>query len=192
MPNNKIKFGIDIDGTVTSPSALIPHINQGFNVNLTLADIKEYDLTRAFDVDPVVFSKWWKTVEEEIYATSPIHTTAAKVLTDWQHQFELLYISARATQYTTTTKQWFEQHQVPFDELHCIGSHEKVATAKRLQVEAFFEDKHDNAVAIYEELGIPVLLFDTPWNQEPIPSGVIRVDNWQQANEQIRRIFHTL
>ncbi|HEY4578867.1 MAG TPA: hypothetical protein VIG63_03335, partial [Savagea sp.] len=68
MPNNKIKFGIDIDGTVTSPSALIPHINQGFNVNLTLADIKEYDLTRAFDVDPVVFSKWWKTVEEEIYA----------------------------------------------------------------------------------------------------------------------------
>ena len=44
-----IRFGIDIDGTVTSPTSLLPHINSAFKTNLELDDIKEYDLTKAFD-----------------------------------------------------------------------------------------------------------------------------------------------
>jgi uncharacterized HAD superfamily protein len=48
-------------------------------------------------------------------------------------------------------------------------------------VDIFLEDKHDNAVEIHEECKIPVLLFDTPYNREPIPEGVIRVYNWKEA-----------
>ncbi len=48
-------------------------------------------------------------------------------------------------------------------------------------MDIFFEDKHDNAVMIHEECNIPVILFNTPYNQEPIPNGVIRVNNWKQA-----------
>jgi hypothetical protein len=52
-------------------------------------------------------------------------------------------------------------------------------------VEIFFEDKHDNAVMIHEECQIPVILFDTPYNQDPIPNGVIRVNNWREANKWV-------
>ena len=38
------RFGIDIDGTVTSPTSLLPHINKAFQTELVLDDIKEYDL----------------------------------------------------------------------------------------------------------------------------------------------------
>ena len=31
-----IRFGIDIDGTVTCPTSLLPHINKQFGCNLTL------------------------------------------------------------------------------------------------------------------------------------------------------------
>ena len=43
-----VRFGIDIDGTVTCPTSLLPHINNAFKANLQLDDIKEYDLTKAF------------------------------------------------------------------------------------------------------------------------------------------------
>ncbi len=70
-----------------------------------------------------------------------------------------------------------------------IGSHDKIAVAKKHKVDAFFEDKHDNAVMIAEELNIPVFLFDTPYNQPPVPSNVIRVNNWLEANDWIQKKF---
>ena len=39
---------------------------------------------------------------------------------------------------------------------------------------------------IHEECNIPVLLFDTPYNQDPIPKGVIRVNNWNEANKWVK------
>ena len=45
---------------------------------------------------------------------------------------------------------------------------------------------------IHEELDIPVILFDTPYNRNPIPDGVIRVYDWQQANKVIKQLFPVL
>ena len=58
-----IRFGIDIDGTVTSPTSLLPHINEAFKCNLQLEDIKEYDLTKAFPVSEKDFYEWFKKAE---------------------------------------------------------------------------------------------------------------------------------
>lgn len=180
------KIGIDIDGTVTCTHALTPHINEAFNVELTTEDFVAYDLTKAFDVDPDEFSAWWKANELRIYEASPVHTTAQSVLQRWNDQFELHYISARPEATYATTKRWFQRHDIPFDAIHLIGSHYKVNEAKRLDVDLFLEDKYDNAIDLNETLGIPVLLFDAPWNRKPLPEGVTRVYNWTEANEWIR------
>ncbi len=47
--------------------------------------------------------------------------------------------------------------QFRIDHIELIGSHHKIEAAKKFGVHAFFEDKHDNAVDIHEELDI--LLF---------------------------------
>lgn len=39
----KPRFGIDIDGTVTTPDTLIPHINERYKTNIVLNDVIEYD-----------------------------------------------------------------------------------------------------------------------------------------------------
>lgn len=183
------RFGIDIDGTVTCPTSLLPHINKAYKVNLVLDDIKEYDLTAAFDVDKEEFFKWYRTVEEEIYNVSPPQQFAKKILEQWQTQYELFYISARPETVLNTTKNWFAREAIPYDHIDLIGSHYKIEAAKKHGVHAFFEDKHDNAVDIHEELDIPVILFDTPYNRKPIPEGVKRVTNWQEANEWIGKLF---
>lgn len=185
----KFRFGIDIDGTVTCPTSLLPHINEEYGLKLVLDDIQEYDLTSAFDVDKDQFFKWYQTVEAKIYDTSPPQAEAKAVLDSLHSQFELYYISARGANVYDTTYNWFKRESIPYDHIELIGSHYKIEAAKQHNVHAFFEDKHDNAVDIHEALQIPVFLFDTPYNRKPIPEGVIRVRNWNEANNWIRRLF---
>jgi len=185
------RFGIDIDGTVTCPTSLLPHINKAFSCNLVLDDIKEYDLTKAFPVTPEDFYKWFKVAEPEIYATSPIQLDAHGVLTQWKKEHELYFISARGKNVLDVTYQWFVEQDLAYDHIELIGSHDKIETARNFNIDVFFEDKHDNAVGIAEELNIPVLLFNTPYNQQAVPKGVIRVNNWLEADTWIQHSFLT-
>lgn len=188
---NKPRFGIDIDGTVTCPATLLPHINKQYKVNLQLTDITEYDFLSGFPypVDRGEFQTWFKANEPAMYAVSELAAHALPILNDWRNHYELYYISARGENVQDVTVKWFQEYAVPYDHIELIGSHDKLSIAKKHAVEAFFEDKHDNAVMLAEELKIPVILFDTPYNQEPIPNNVIRVDNWLQANDWIKKNF---
>jgi uncharacterized HAD superfamily protein len=177
----KKRFGIDIDGTVTSPSAILPFINRAFGLNITLADVKQYDLNPVVNVSEQEFANWWLENEPIIYAKSPIADGAASVLNQWKNKFELCFISARGPQMLEITKQWFSEHNLKPDQIELIGTHDKVEAAKKHKVDLFLEDKHDNAIMIHEECKIPVLLFDTPYNQEPIPQGVFRIYTWKEA-----------
>lgn len=181
------KFGIDIDGTVTSPSAILPFMNKDFGLNLTLEDVKQYDLTPLVDVTEEEFGKWFKENEPLIYAESPLAEGAAEILNKWKDEHELFFISARDTELLDITKKWFTDNLLTFHHIELIGTHHKVAAAKKYQVDLFFEDKHDNAVMIHEECQIPVLLFDTPYNRDPIPEGVIRVHSWKEAAEWVEK-----
>jgi uncharacterized HAD superfamily protein len=175
------RFGIDIDGTVTCPSSLIPYINKAFGMNITLADVKQYDLNAVVNISEKEFEHWFVENEPIIYEGSPLAQGAEHVLNSWKYDHELYFISARPSRLLESTKKWFIDKGLTFHHIELIGSHDKIATAKKYQVDLFFEDKHDNAVMIHEECQIPVILFNTPYNQDLIPKGVIRVDNWNQA-----------
>ena len=41
-----------------------------------------------------------------------------------------------------------------------------------------------------EELKIPVVLFDTPYNRLAVPNNVVRVYNWQEANQFITQFLN--
>ncbi|MGE6752040.1 hypothetical protein ACQKFO_01270 [Rossellomorea sp. NPDC071047] len=180
------RFGIDIDGTVTSPESLLPHINDYFKLNLTLQDITQYELTEVLNISPQTFGKWFKEAEPTIYKESPLAPGAKKILDQWKEIHELYFISARRSDLIQLTKEWFNSQDLTYHHIELIGSHDKISTAKKHGVDIFFEDKHDNAVAISEELSIPVLLFNTPYNQKPIPDRVIRVNDWQEANSWVQ------
>lgn len=182
----KKRLGIDIDGTVTSPSSLLPFINEAFDLNIALEDVKQYDLNPVVNVPKEVFAHWFMENEPLIYAGSPMAKNAAKVLNKWKNDhYELCFISARAPHLLEITKQWFDKNRIAYDQIELIGTHNKVEACKKYKVDIFLEDKHDNAITIHEECKIPVLLFDTPYNQDPIPDGVIRVFNWAEAYQWV-------
>jgi uncharacterized protein len=175
------RFGIDIDGTVTCPKSIIPFINKAFDLNIMYEDVKQYELTPFVNVSEKEFATWFAENEPIIYKGSPLAEGAGTVLNKWKNEHELFFISARGSQLLDVTIEWFLDKGLTFDHIELIGSHDKVATVKKHSVDIFFEDKHDNAVMIHEECQIPVILFDTPYNQDPLPKGVIRVNNWSEA-----------
>ena len=187
----KPRFGIDIDGTVTCPATLIPHINKQYNVNITLDDVSEYDFLSAFPhpVDRKAFQTWFKENEAYMYEVSEVAKDAKSILHAWRNHYELYYISARGENVSAITENWFKAQDIPYDHIELIGSHDKLAVAKKYEVQAFFEDKHDNAVMLAEELKIPVVLFDTPYNRLSVPNNVVRVYNWQEANQYVTNYF---
>jgi hypothetical protein len=178
-----LRMGIDIDGTITSPETFVPYLNKSFQLNITLEDIKEYDLTKLLKINEEEFWKWMNQNEPMIYENAPLAPFAKEVLNEWKDFHQLIYITARRKHLQKLTYDWFQKHHIPFHHIELVGTHDKILAAKKHGVDIFFEDKHDNAVMISEELNIPVLLFNTPYNQEPIPKNVFRVDNWFEAKE---------
>ncbi|PYZ98651.1 hypothetical protein CR205_08760 [Alteribacter lacisalsi] len=189
MTKNVYRFGIDIDGTITDPATFIPAINEHFERDLTLNDITEYDLSRVLGISGEDFWKWMQQHEGSLYASAALAAEAKKTLLEWERKHELFYISARNTRFTDLTKTWFDKHALPYHHIELLGKHDKIDAVKNHDVDAFFEDKHDNAVGIAEECSIPVVLMNTPYNQDPVPGLVHRVSSWAEARETVRRLF---
>ncbi|WP_165981010.1 5' nucleotidase, NT5C type [Macrococcus lamae] len=183
----RFRLGIDIDGTVTCPTALVPYLQKSFRKDLCYEDITAYDLGVVLNKTPEEMYDWFIANQEEIYINSPIAEGAAPILREWAKQHELYYISARYDYLGDITEQWFTSHDIPFHHIELTGSHDKIEAARRLNVDFFLEDKLDNAIDINQTLNIPVILFDTPYNQSELPNEVYRVKSWQEVNAVLKR-----
>jgi uncharacterized protein len=179
------RFGIDIDGTITTQDSMLPYINKAFRLQLTLEDINQYEFYPFVNVPEHEFDLWFQKHEPIIYSESPMAKDAKQVLQEWKEVYELYFISARNQTLLPVTKEWFSKNDLLYHHIELIGTHNKIATVKKHQIDLFFEDKHDNAVAIAEECEIPVILFDAPYNRMSIPNNVIRVDNWMEAYQWV-------
>lgn len=189
--SKKRKFGLDIDGTVTSPHTFIPYINDAFNKNLTLDDITQYNLSIALGISEKKFWQWMDQNEPKIYEQAPLFSPSTKsILKKWEKHHELFYISARREHLLDTTYSWFKKHNIPYSKIECVGERNKVEFVKDYQLDIFFEDKHENACNIAEECKIPVILFDTPYNRLSSPSNVYRVKTWNEAKQIVQHLFH--
>lgn len=60
----------------------------------------------------------------------------------------------------------------------------KADVASELALSLFIEDELAVALAV-AEAAIPVLLFNRPWNQGPLPGNVRRVESWHETLTQI-------
>ncbi len=185
----KIKFGIDIDGTITRPDTIIPFLNKDFGLQLKMEDIKEYDIRPHVNVEEDILNQWFRTNESHIYQQSPLNKWAKEVISEWKDVGELYYISARHTYLFDITEQWFKNNCIPYHHIELTGSHNKISLIKKYNIDIFFEDKHDNAVQIGEECHIPVILFNTSYNQGNVPTNVIRVNNWLEADQWVKEEF---
>ncbi|MGM0835754.1 MAG: 5' nucleotidase, NT5C type [Bacillota bacterium] len=185
------RLGIDIDGTLTCPTTFVPFINKTLNKNITLEDMTQYDLTPLMGLSEEGFWKWMDEMEPVIYQDAPLAIGSKEIVQKWQGEFDLYFISARRSHLFEITNNWFSKQEIDYDHLELLGTHNKISAVKQHNIDLFFEDKHDNAVDISEECQIPVILFDTPYNRNPIPDNVHRVSNWFEAEKIVQTLLQT-
>lgn len=108
---------------------------------------------------------------------------------------ELHVITARTTDFMAFHMELAEKH-VPFllDRFNFINIVTSEGVVKRkksevcleLGVDVFIEDHLDYAYGV-ASAGIPVLLFDSPWNQtDDLPHNVERVFSWDEIVERLK------
>ncbi len=181
----KKRLGLDIDGTITCPTTFIPYLNEAFNQTFTLNDITLYDVAPLYGVSEEDMGKWFAENEGTIYKEAPLAEYALEILSEWKETFDMFYISARNKHAREITEQWFITNTVPYNEIELLGSHDKLEAIRRSNIDLFLEDRYENAYTICEQCNIPVVLFDTPYNQGELPKQAIRVYNWLEAKDAV-------
>ena len=183
----KLRIGIDIDGTLTCPTAFISFLNQSFQSCITLDDLKECSIKQLLNISPEVFNKWLKETESIVYGGLPLAKDAKNILMQWHMQHELYYITARKKSLQATTLKLFDQNEIPFDHIDFVGTHNKIESVKKYKINLFIEDNYNNACLISRKCNIPVLLMDVPYNRKSEQQNVFRISGWLGANEWISK-----
>jgi len=185
-----LTIGIDIDGTVTDPGSIVPLMNEAFGKNLAYADCREYNLARVYNISDEEFMVWLDEYGPRLYREAPVHGLADTVLQALHQQrlHQLVYISAREDKHRDVTLEWFERYDIPYHQIELIGSHDKCTAATKWKIDLFLEDRLENALQLSEELGIPVLLFDTPYNQGELPPLVRRIFSWDEVAAIVKQM----
>ncbi|AME08106.1 hypothetical protein NNG64_05510 [Bacillus siamensis] len=187
-----LRLGIDIDGTVTAQDTFVPYLNRSFHLSITLDDMTDYDLTKLLNITAEEFWEWMNVHEAAIYKEAKLAEFAKQALDGLKEEHRLIYITARRSHLEDVTLDWFANRDVHYDHIELVGSHHKVEAVKKHGIDLFFEDHHGNATMIAKEAGIPVILFDSPYNQLPTDSNIIRVQNWLEAVAWINKNKHSL
>ncbi|MFH0347221.1 hypothetical protein ACHADS_11810 [Bacillus vallismortis] len=187
-----LRLGIDIDGTITAQDTFVPYLNRSFNLSISLEDMTDYDLTKLLNITQEEFWDWMNQNEAIIYKEAMLAQYAKQSLDLLKEEHKLIYITARRTHLTDITYEWFDRQNIHFDHIELVGGHHKVEAVKNHNIDLFFEDHHGNAMMIAKEADIPVILFNSPYNQLPIDSNIIRVSNWLEAVQWMNKNKHHL
>ncbi|MFS0655296.1 5' nucleotidase, NT5C type [Bacillus sp. 179-C3.3 HS] len=182
-----LRLGIDIDGTVTAQDTFVPYLNQSFQCAITLEDMTEYDLTKLLKISNEEFWGWMDQQEPLIYKHAKPAEGAKNILNQMKEHHKLIYITARRKHLTDVTYTWFQEHQIHYDDIELVGGHHKLEAVQQHNIDVFFEDHHGNATMIAKEANIPVILFNSPYNQMPTDDRIIRVNHWKEADQWIKQ-----
>lgn len=181
-----MRIAIDIDGTITRADAFIPFINDFFKMNFTGKDITSYDFSGALGVD---VSDLFNQTDDTMYRSLAARQYAPAIIQDLHTTSDVHLVTARPKRWAEATRYWLNQHNIPVKQLSFHGGDEpKKQFLSRLQPHVVIEDNPGIALFAVEELGVPVILLDAPYNQSCLHPSIHRVTNWKD----LKRIVSNL
>ena len=181
-------IGLDLDDVLAGfNETLSQYHNKHYGTKYRREDIRSFSLEETWNVtSEVAIQRLWAFLESpELTNTLPISGSVSGVHTLKQHS-SLQLVTARPESLKDKTFEWLERYfPKVFNEIHFVNHfgdgkrRGKGEVCKELGVEIFVDDSMANAVDI-ASVRIPVLLFDTPWNQGSVNEPIKRVHSWEE------------
>jgi len=178
---------IDIDGTITDPYYWLSYANKYFNLNISENQVTSYDISKVLNIEQNDYLEFYEKFKFEIHNKQRLRNDVKDIL-DELHGFNNLYfVTAREKSLEMVTYLYLLNHEIPFDEVFLLGTHNKVPKAKDLNCDIFIEDSYDNAIELSNS-GFKVILLDTNYNRLPLNHNIIRAHNWIEISQIITEI----
>lgn len=189
-------IGVDFDDVLIAfNEALCEWHNKEYGTSLTKADVVTYDFGRTWgcstEESVTRVQRFFQSIEHRDAIPVEGAIQAIEILGE-----ERVYIvTARPHEASSVTTQLIEKyfprmvgriHYVGKTQDYCHHVSAKAEICIALGIEFFIDDALVHAQAI-SDAGIPVLLFDNPWNQtDNLPCNIIRVHSWGEIVERLK------
>ncbi|MBI4155789.1 MAG: hypothetical protein HY507_00980 [Candidatus Zambryskibacteria bacterium] len=188
-------IGFDLDDVLLNfQDTMRVYHNETYGTKDTLEDSRVWNL----------WERWNCTPEESVrrlkeFFEHPSHYNvvplpgSVEAVQELKKNHTLVIVSAKPENLKQRTFEWLDKYfpnsfaKVIFTRPHYDpNKRKKSEVCKELGIEVFIEDAPHNAEDV-ASAGIPVLLFDWPWNQVPLPERVTRVFSWPEIIERLNQ-----
>jgi len=183
----KLNICIDIDGTITDPYHFIPYMNEIYNENIKAEDCYTHKLEDLYNKSIEEILKKFHNEYSYCYKVADVVEGSHEIITKLYKKHNLYFVTARSNILEQHTLEWLMEKEFPQIDVHLLGSYYKVDKAKELKCDIFIEDNPDNAIDLAKE-GIKVLLIETNYNKDISHDNIIRVKNWYEIGDIIKKI----
>lgn len=181
-----MRIGVDIDGVLANVLPLwLAQLNTTYKKEVTGQAGMNFDAAAAYGLSYDQLEKFYVENENLLIEQAEPMPGAANYLAMLMDEHQIYLVSARNTYQYDRTMVWLAKHRIPFDDLILLGSTDKRQTCLECGLEIFVEDSMDNAIKLSSH-GIPVLLFDAPYNQAELLIGMERCFSWAEIYQKIR------
>jgi uncharacterized HAD superfamily protein len=188
MDTHKKVLGVDFDDVlVRTGHALAEFHNATYGTAYARDDVTNFDLSEVWDCTPEEADR---RIAE--FTTTKFHHEAQAVLgardalQALSETYDIMIVTGRSDEWRDPTIEWLEKNFIGlYREIHFTTSpgpgraRLKSEIVREFNMVSFIDDALHFAKDV-ATLGIPVLLFDTPWNQGTTSPGITRVHSWKE------------
>lgn len=201
-----MKVGIDVDNVLAAThECLIKKLNfEHFSLKLNIEDWKSYYFWDAFNISKVKAEEMLHQVISDSFLLGIPAIPVGRYVLE-RYSFEKHFITSRPVSQTEATMEWLMKNQIKYSakNLHFVGSGSKLEReissehlrkaylARQLGLHCFIEDCGEIALEV-AKLGIPVILFNYPWNEHVSHPNIFRVGHWKDKCSYWKETENTL
>ena len=191
---------VDVDDVLADATeTLIGLASDMFATNVAYENLRSFDLGESFGLSEAQRDRLLDAAHEDrVVESMSVIEGAPQVISDWVARgFEIAIVTGRPPVTLGATARWLARAGIPYATLVSVdkyGRQSEVAgaiTLESLRGSSFsfaIEDSLAMARFLVEEAGVPVLLFDRPWNRDENILGrdtrarIRRVGSWQEIS----------
>lgn len=183
-----LKIGLDIDGVVANSFPVFKReLNRYYGKNIM--EINQYDMAKLYDVTWDDLQIFFDEHMPSLFSMAEPMAGAVETIHHWLKEgHEIVFVTARKCgEEERVTLKWFEDHCIPKDKVIFVGGASKTFAIREFELDIFVEDFMGNALEI-ASIGVPVLLFNAPYNEGKLPKGVTRCYDWDGIKQCIAKL----
>ena len=186
-----MKIGIDIDGVLTDLSRFYLDYGAKFafeNKTDNILNPNTCNIEEMLNLERGVYRDFWLKYDD--YYTKKIYTRefASEVIEKLKNDGNDIHLitarNPKKEQDESWTTDWLKENDIYYDKL--AFTDEKLEYCKENNIDLMIEDTVKNIVAISKT--IPVICFDTRYNQECEGDNITRCYSWYDIYSKIKKI----